>query len=268
MDSIDWPWFSDSHRELSRTLGQWIVQHPELRHPDEADPDNSSRSIVRLLGQAGWLRFAVPAEFGGRSDRLDVRSLCILREKLAFESGLADFAFAMQGLGAGPISLFGSAALRKKYLPRVASGEAIAAFAISEAEAGSDVAGMRTTARRDGDEYVIDGEKTWISNGGIADFHVVFCRTGDSGYIALVVEPGDPGFSVSARIPTIAPHPLGTLSFDGCRIPVDRVVGDPEKGLRVALGTLDVFRTTVGAAALGFARRAMMEALNHSTRRE
>jgi acyl-CoA dehydrogenase len=267
MDSIDWPWFSDSHRELSRTLSQWIIQHPELREPDETDPDNSSRSIVRLLGEAGWLRFAVPAEFGGRSDRLDVRSLCILREKLAFESGLADFAFAMQGLGAGPISLFGSAALRKKYLPRVASGEAIAAFAISEAEAGSDVAGMKTTARRDGDGYVIDGEKTWISNGGIADFHVVFCRTGDSAYIALVVEPGDPGFSVTARIPTIAPHPLGTLSFDGCRIPADRVVGDPEKGLRVALGTLDVFRTTVGAAALGFARRAMMEALNHTTRR-
>jgi acyl-CoA dehydrogenase len=267
MEFVDWPWFTESHRELARALQGWIAEHPQLREPDESDPDTTSRNIVRLLGEAGWLQFAVPAEFGGRSDRLDVRSLCILRERLAFESGLADFAFAMQGLGAGPISLFGSPELRRRYLPKVARGDAIAAFAISEAEAGSDVAAMRTTARRDGDYYVIDGEKTWISNGGIADFHVVFCRTGQNGYVALVVEPGDPGFSVSARIPTIAPHPLGTLRFDGCRVPADRVVGDPAKGLRVALGTLDVFRTTVGAAALGFARRAMSEALQHATRR-
>jgi acyl-CoA dehydrogenase len=267
MDPVDWPWFSDSHRELSRALRQWIGEHPQLREPDETDPDTTCRSFVRLLGEAGWLNFAVPAGFGGRSDTLDVRSLCILREHLAFESGLADFAFAMQGLGAGPISLYGSTELRKRYLPGVARGQTIAAFAISEAEAGSDVAAMRTTARRDGEGYVIDGEKTWISNGGIADFHVVFCRTGEKSFIALVVESGDPGFSVSARIPTMAPHPLGTLRFDGCRVPADRVVGDPAKGLRVALGTLDVFRTTVGAAALGFARRAMSEALHHATRR-
>ncbi len=267
MEHLAWPWFSESHRELAGSLRAWISATPELREPDESDPDNASRKLVRLLGEAGWLRFAVPAEFGGRSDRLDVRSLCLLRENLAFESGLADFAFAMQGLGAGPISLFGSKELKRRYLPGVASGESIAAFAISEAEAGSDVAGMRTTARLDGESYVIDGEKTWISNAGIAGVYVVFCRTGDNTFIALVVEPGDPGFSVSARIPTIAPHPLGTLTFDSCRVPATRVVGDPAKGLRVALGTLDVFRTTVGAAALGFARRAMFEALQHSSRR-
>ena len=262
MNQIDWPWFSESHRELDRTLASWIAAHPEVGNADESDADATCRRMVRLLGESGWLRFTVPAEFGGRSDRLDVRSLCLLREKLAYQSGLADFAFAMQGLGAGPISLFGSTDLKRRYLGRIASGEAIAAFAISEAEAGSDIAGMRTTARRDGGHYVIDGEKTWISNGGIADFYTTFCRgEKESEFIALVVEPSDPGFAVSARIATIAPHPLGTLSFEGCRVPADRVIGDPGRGLRVALGTLDVFRTTVGAAALGFARRALAEAL-------
>src|SRR5688500_17857862 len=176
MNQIDWPWFSESHRELDRTLSSWITGHPEVGEADEADTDATCRRLVRLLGDSGWLQFTVPAEFGGRSDRLDVRSLCLLREKLAYQSGLADFAFAMQGLGAGPTSMFGSTDLKRRYLARVASGEAIAAFAISEAEAGSDIAGMRTTARRDGGHYVIDGEKTWISNGGIADFYTTFCR--------------------------------------------------------------------------------------------
>jgi acyl-CoA dehydrogenase len=212
----------------------------------------------------------VPASHGGVHERLDVRSLCIARETLASFSGLLDFSFAMQGLGAGPISLFGSIALRKRYLPRVATGEAIAAFAISESNAGSDIAAMKTTARRDGDSYVIDGEKTWISNGGIADFYVVFARLADTPreFLAIVVEPGDPGFSVGKRIETIAPHPLATLEFDNCRVPTDRIVGEPGMGLRVALSTLDVFRTTVGAAALGFARRAMAEAVQHVTQRE
>jgi alkylation response protein AidB-like acyl-CoA dehydrogenase len=184
-------------------------------------------------------------------------------------SGLADFSFAMQGLGAGPISLFGSPELRRRYLPRVASGESIAAFAISESEAGSDVAAMRTTARRDGVHYVIDGEKTWISNAGIADHYVVFCRSGENSkeFIALVVESTDPGFGVRERIRTLAPHPLGTIAFDGCRVPADRVVGEPGRGMRVALGTLDVFRSTVGAAALGFARRAFDEALEFAAGR-
>ena len=248
-------------------LGSWAEQQT-WNH--EGNVDHECRKLVREFGKAGWLGYTVPAEHGGIHDRLDVRSLCIVRETLASFGGLADFAFAMQGLGSGPISLFGSRELRNKYLPHVANGEMIAAFAISEAEAGSDVAAMTTTARYDVDSYVINGEKTWISNGGIADFYVVFARLGDAprDYIALVVEPNDPGFSVSKRIDTIAPHPLGTLQFDNCRVPADRVVGEPGRGLRVALGTLDVFRTTVGAAALGFARRAMAESMRHVTHRK
>ena len=267
MYDLDWPFFGNAHRELDRALSSWIGEHSGIREHDEGDTDAACRKLVRELGEAGWLKFAVPTEFGGNSDKLDVRSLCMIRERLAYESGLADFSFAMQGLGAGPISLFGTGELKRKYLPRVAKGESIAAFAISEADAGSDVAAMRTTAHRDGDSYVIDGEKTWISNGGIADFYVVFCRDAD-GFTALVVEPSDPGFSVTERIQTIAPHPLATLKFDGCRVPADRLVGEPGKGLRVALGTLDVFRTTVGAAALGFARRALHEALAYASSRK
>ena len=222
------------------------------------------------MGQGGWLRYTVPSEFGGINERLDVRSLCIARETLAWHSGLFDFSFAMQGLGAGPISLFGSRELKQRYLPRVSRGEAIAAFAISESLAGSDISAMKTSARKDGESWIIDGEKTWISNGGIADFYVVFCRVADTDkdFIALVVEPSDRGFSVTERIDTIAPHPLGTLKFESCRVGADRVVGEAGRGLRVALGTLDVFRTTVGAAALGFARRAMNEAAEHVTSRE
>jgi alkylation response protein AidB-like acyl-CoA dehydrogenase len=199
-----------------------------------------------------------------------VRSICIARETLGYFSGLADFAFAMQGLGAGPISLFGSLELRERYLARVASGDAIAAFAISEAAAGSDVSAMKTVARLEGDAWIIEGEKTWISNAGIADFYVVFARVAETprDFIALVVERDDPGFSVTARIDTIAPHPLGTIRFTDCRVPVNRVVGEAGRGLRAALGTLDVFRTTVGAAALGFARRALAETLDHVSRRE
>ena len=266
MSFFELPFFSDSHRSLALQLQRWAREKVgETGETSERDVDKTCRNYVKALGEAGWLGLAVPAAFGGTHDRLDVRSLCIARETLASVSGLADFAFAMQGLGAGPISLFGSKELRDRYLPGVQSGESIAAFAISEALAGSDVSAMRTTARRDGGDYVIDGEKTWISNGGIADFYVVFCRVADTDkdFIALVVEAADNGFSVTERIDTIAPHPLGTLKFTGCRVSGDRVVGDPGRGLRVALGTLDVFRTTVGAAALGFARRALDEAVRH-----
>ncbi|HVT40106.1 MAG TPA: acyl-CoA dehydrogenase family protein [Gemmatimonadaceae bacterium] len=268
-----WPFFTDAHRTLASELRAWALREAVAIERDAdggGDVDAACRTFVKRLGAAGWLRYAVPAEYGGVYETLDVRSLCIARETLARVSGLADFAFAMEGLGAGPISLFGSAALKARYLPRVATGDAIAAFAISEAEAGSDVAAMRTTARREGACYTIEGEKTWISNAGLADQYVVFCRLGDAEreFIALVVEPGDAGFSVAARIETIAPHPLGTLRFDRCRVPADRVVGEPTRGLRVALGTLDVFRSTVGAAALGFARRALDETLAHVTTRK
>lgn len=267
--TLAWPFFTDAHRAMASMLDDW-AQRELADDIGEENVDETCRALVRKLGEAGWLAYAVPSEHGGVYERLDVRSLCIVRETLAAVSGLADFSFAMQGLGAGPISLYGSRALRERYLPRVVKGEAICAFAISEAEAGSDVAGMQTTARRDGDHYVIDGEKTWISNSGIADIYVVFCRLGgtEREFIAIVVEPSDSGFSVTERIKTIAPHPLGTLRFDGCRVPADRVVGEPGRGLRVALGTLDVFRTTVGAAALGFARRALAEAVAHVSKRK
>ena len=261
------PLFDDAHRSLASTLYSW---GKDRKWDDDANVDETCRRYVGEFGQAGWLGYSVTADHGGIHERLDVRSICIARETLAFFSGLADFSFAMQGLGAGPISLFGSRELRDRYLPGVGKGKSIAAFAISEAVAGSDVASMKTMARADGDSYVIDGEKTWISNAGIADFYVVFARVADSPkeFVALVVEPGDPGFTVSSRIDTIAPHPLGTLRFDACRVPRDRVVGEVGRGLRVALGTLDVFRTTVGAAALGFARRALFEALDHVSKRE
>jgi alkylation response protein AidB-like acyl-CoA dehydrogenase len=266
--TLRWPFFTNAHRELAGRLEAWARSEVAELHGDR-NPDDACRTLVHKLGDAGWLRHAVPASGGGVSETLDVRTLCIIRETLARVSGLADFAFAMQGLGAGPISLFGTRELKERYLPRVASGEAIAAFAISESEAGSDVMAMRTTARLEGAHYRVDGEKTWISNAGIADQYIVFCRNGDAEreFIALVVEPGDPGFSVSDRIETIAPHPLGTLRFEGCRVPAGRVVGEPTRGLRVALGTLDVFRSTVGAAALGFARRALDEALDHAAKR-
>ena len=268
-DTYDWPFFTDAHRALAAELRGWAQREIAQSHTT-TDVGAESRALVAQLGQAGWLRYTVPAEFGGMHAQLDVRSLCIARETLARVSGLADFAFAMQGLGAGPISLYGSPELKAKYLPRVATGEAVSAFAISEANAGSDVLAMRTTARRDGEDYVIDGEKTWISNGGIADQYVVFCRLGDADreFIALVVEPSDHGFTIGERIATIAPHPLATLSFNDCRIPASRTVGEAGRGMRVALGTLDVFRSTVGAAALGMARRAMDEALAHVTTRE
>ncbi|MDP9176273.1 MAG: acyl-CoA dehydrogenase family protein [Gemmatimonadota bacterium] len=292
MDSatLDWPFFSDSHRELAGKLDEWARREiTDGITSSSSSIDAACRAVVRKLGAAGWLRYTVPAAYGGAHEKLDVRSLCIARETLARISGLADISFAMQGLGSGSITLFGSDALKERYLRRVGAGEAIAAFAISETEAGSDVAAMRTTARLDGNNYVIDGEKTWISNGGIADFYVVFCRLESektpasrrkakdpdmqeaspevSGtrpeFIALVVGPGDAGFSIAERIETLAPHPLARIRFENCRVPADRVVGEPGKGLKIALATLDVFRPTVGAAALGFARRALDEALAH-----
>ena len=228
--------------------------------------------LVRELGRAGFLCNAVPAAFGGNTTSLDVRRLCITRETLGRHSGLADFAFAMQGLGSGSMSLFGSDAIREHYLPKVASGDCIAAFALSEPDAGSDVAAMTTSARREGDDYVLNGCKTWISNGGIADFYTVFARTGDEGgskgISCFIVDADTPGFRVAERIEVIAPHPLATLEFRDCRVPAAKMVGEEGRGFMIAMATLDVFRSTVGAAALGFARRALDEAVQHSRRRE
>ncbi|WP_448188064.1 acyl-CoA dehydrogenase family protein [Azospirillum sp. sgz301742] len=265
---LSWPFFDDSHRRLAEDLDAWAARDvAPLAHAGEHDLDGTCRTLVRLLGEAGWLRHAVP-ELGGR---LDVRTLCLIRETLARHAGLADFAFAMQGLGTGPITLFGSDALKERYLSPVREGRHIAAFALSEPEAGSDVAATATTATREGDAYVLDGVKTWISNGGIADHYIVFARTGEApgakGLSAFVVDADTPGLSIAERIEVTAPHPLATLRFDGCRVPADRLLGRPGEGFKIAMATLDVFRSTVGAAALGFARRALDEACARASTR-
>jgi len=262
---LEWPFFDGRHAELEAALDAWAAQN--VRGVHSADVDADCRRLVRLLGEGGWLRHAIAADAGS----IDTRAICLIRETLARHNGLADFAFAMQGLGSGAIGLFGTEAQRERYLPRVARGDAIAAFALSEPDAGSDVAAMACAARRDGDDYVLDGEKTWISNGGIADFYVVFARTGEApgarGISAFVVDAGTPGFGIAERIEVIAPHPLARLRFDGCRVPAVQRIGDAGQGFKVAMATLDVFRTSVAAAALGFARRAFDEALAHATQR-
>ena len=268
---LHWPFFEARHRVFADALRAWardsvppLIEHGEV--------DGSCRRLVAALGEGGWLEAAVPGADGGDA-RHDVRTLCLAREILAYESGLADFAFAMQGLGTGPIVLFGSPELKSRYLPPVGEGTRIAAFALSEPEAGSDVAAMATTATPDGNAHVrLDGVKTWISNGGIADHYVVFARTGEApgarGLSAFVVDADTPGLTIAERIDVIAPHPLATLRFENCRVPVRRRIGGPGEGFKVAMATLDVFRSTVGAAALGFARRALDEALRHASTRK
>ena len=257
-----WPFFEDRHRRFADEFGAWVLTHIGAVDHTEASVDGAARGYVRALADAGWLAHCVPAD---DATRLDVRSLYLARETLAAADGLADFAFAMQGLGSGPISLFGTPVQRQAYLPAVRAGTKIAAFALSEAAAGSDVAALATTARRDGNGFVLDGEKTWISNAGIADFYVVFARTGEApgakGLSAFVVDADTPGFAVTQRLPIIAPHPLGTLGFRACRVDADALIGQPGDGFKIAMATLDVFRATVGAAALGFARRALAEAV-------
>ena len=269
---LSWPFFENRHRQFANDLSAWAASDVKPL-VDHHDVDASCRRLVRRMGEAGWLRAVVPEAYGGLFPSFDVRTLCLARETLAFHDGLADFAFAMQGLGTGPITLFGSDVLKARYLPPVARGEAIAAFALSEPEAGSDVAAMSTTATPDGPDHVrIDGVKTWISNGGIADHYVVFARSGEApgakGLSAYVVDAQSPGLIVENRIDVIAPHPLATLRFDNCRVPLSQRIGGPGEGFKVAMATLDVFRSTVGAAALGLARRALSEALQHAASRK
>lgn len=267
---LELPFFEPRHGELAAAVDAWAAR--TAAGIDHSDTDAACRAWVRVLGEAGWLRYAVPASHGGALPVLESRALCLLRETLARHDGLADFAFAMQGLGSGPITLAGSEALRARWLPKVARGEAIAAFALSEPDAGSDVAAMSTRARRDGDHWVIDGAKTWISNGGIADFYVTFVRTseepGARGISAFVVDADAPGLSIAERIDVVAPHPLATLAFDGCRVPASAMLGEPGAGFKLAMSNLDLFRSSVAAAALGFARRALDEGLAHAQRRK
>jgi len=267
---LEWPFFEPRHRELAVALDAWAGVHAGAAHGPDVDAE--CRALVRALGRDGWLRHAVAgAAHGGMGEVIDTRAVCLIRETLARHSGLADFAFAMQGLGSGAISLHGTPAQRDRYLAPVAAGEAIAAFALSEPDAGSDVAAMACAARAEGDDYVLDGEKTWISNGGIADFYVVFARTGEApgarGITAFIVDADAPGLEIAERIEVIAPHPLARLRFDACRVPASRRLGAAGEGFKVAMRTLDVFRTSVAAAALGFARRALDEALARATTR-
>jgi len=282
--ALQWPFFDEAHRALHARLAACLADgasgFPRALGPlaTREEVDEHCRQWVRALGRNGWLGLAVGGKaYGGESDALDTRTLCILRETLAAHDGLADFAFAMQGLGSGAITLAGSPELKQRYLPRVARGEAIAAFALSEPEAGSDVAAMAMTARRDGAHWVLDGQKTWISNGGIADFHVVFARQvepgatpearGTKSIAAFVVDAGTPGLRIAERLDVMAPHPLARLSFEGCRVPASQCLAEAGDGFKLAMRTLDVFRTSVAAAALGFARRALAEGLARATSR-
>ena len=258
---LDWPFLEDRHRALARDVEAWASEN--VRENAEDDVDAACRAYVKTLGAAGWLAHCVGS--------IDTRAICIIRETLARHSGLADFAFAMQGLGSGAISLAGSGEQKERYLPAVQKGEAIPAFALSEPGAGSDAAALECAARAEAGGYVLDGEKTWISNGGIADFYVVFARTGEApgarGISAFVVDAGAPGFEIAERIDVIAPHPLARLSFRGCRVPASSRLGLPGDGFKLAMRTLDVFRTSVAAAAIGLARRALAEALGRATTR-
>jgi acyl-CoA dehydrogenase len=278
-DHLDWPFFEPRHRALAGELDAWAKAAVGHGHgEDRAAVDAACRAHVRALGQAGWLGHAIAGrEHGGAGEAIDTRSICLARETLARHDGLADFAFAMQGLGSGAISLAGTSEQKSRYLPKVAGGEAIAAFALSEPDAGSDVAALACAARSDGDSYLLDGEKTWISNGGIADFYVVFARTADKndpaakgarGISAFIVDADTAGLTIAERIDVIAPHPLARLRFANCRIAATQRIGAEGEGFKVAMRTLDVFRTSVAAAALGFARRAFAEAMARAASRK
>ena len=263
---LNWPFFKATHKPYAEALDAWAAKN--LNNIDHHDADTACRELVKSLGAAGWLHCSAAEG----AEKLDVRSLCLTRETLARHDGLADFAFAMQGLGTGAISLFGSADQQASWLPLTRSGKAIAGFALTEPQSGSDVASSTMTAVQDGDEFILNGEKTWISNGGIADVYTVFARTGEApgarGLSAFIVPANTAGLSVSERLDTIAPHPLATLKFENCRIPTTALLGARGAGFKIAMSVLDVFRPTVAAAALGFARRALDESLKRVNTRQ
>ena len=273
---LDWPFLDDDHRKLAHELDDWCQQNLQLI--DETDIYATCRQLVKQLGKDGWLRYAVVAgdqqQYGGQFADLDSRSLCIIRETLGRYHALADFAFAMQGLGSGAISLAGTPAQKSTYLSEVATGDKIAAFALSEPDAGSDVAALScaATLQDDGETYLINGKKTWISNGGLADFYCVFAKTdlqaGSRGITAFIVDAGTEGLHIDEVIDVISPHPLATLRFENCRISKRQILGDLNQGFKLAMRTLDIFRCSVAAAALGFSRRALAEALNYAQHRK
>ncbi|HEX2329835.1 MAG TPA: acyl-CoA dehydrogenase family protein [Candidatus Angelobacter sp.] len=272
---LDWPFFEQRHRALAQELDQWAAANLSSgSHPHTIDDvDSACRDLVRLMGKGGWLKYAIGGtEYGASAEQIDTRAICLIRETLARYSGLADFAFAMQGLGSGAISLFGTPEQKQKYLSRVAAGSTIAAFAISEPEAGSDVAALNCRAEKAEQQFILNGEKTWISNGGIAHFYVVFARTGEQagsrGISAFIIDASASGLEIAERIEIVAPHPLARLVFKDCRISRSQLLGEAGQGFKIAMSTLDIFRSSVAAAAVGFARRALEEALRRSTGRK
>lgn len=267
---LNWPFFDDKHRSLAEKIDQWCAEniHQKIDH---SDVDHACKAILKRLAEDGWLKYVIPKKYGGTFDNFDVRSLCIIRETLSRYDALSDFVFAMQGLGSGTITLFGNEEIKAEYLPAVAKGEKISAFALTELESGSDVANMTTTAENKGDHYLVNGAKTFISNGGIADYYVLFARTGEAegakGISAMIIDADTTGLKVVERIETISPHPLATLKFNNCKIDRKKRLGDAGAGFKAAMATLDIFRPTVGAAALGLARRALSEAINRAENR-
>ena len=269
---LNWPFFEDEHRVLALEMEKWAETELTDYAITPANVDLACQELVLKLADGGWLDYCVANKYGGKNPSLDVRSLCLIRETLARFSGLADFVFAMQGLGSGTISLFGSAELKKKYLPDVRRGNKIAAFALTEPDAGSDAAALTTTAEQDDTSFVLNGDKTLISNGGIADYYTVFAKTGEApgtrGISAFVIDADTVGLEINERIEVIAPHPLARIRFNQCRIPKTQQIGSGGEGFKMAMATLDIFRSTVGAAALGFARHAMHEAFNRTKSRQ
>ena len=262
------PFFDNVHRELARESSAWVAQ----RNIDESDDRAACRQWVRALGDAGFLRWCVPSAQGGVLPALDSRALVVLRETLAFYSPLADFAFAMQGLGSGAITLAGTDEQKLAYLTPVGQGRTIAAFALSEPQAGSDAGALSTSAVRDGDHWLLNGTKTWISNGGIADYYCLFAKTdaeaGTRGISCFLVNAATPGLDASQHIHVMAPHPLATLVLTECRVPATALLGAENGGFKLAMQTLDIFRASVAAAALGFARRALAEATAYAKSRK
>lgn len=269
---LEWPFFRPDHRDLFQRLIDWTGTHAASLEASEADVDAATQRIALELGRAGWLRYLVKSAWGGPADEIESRNLCLIREAIAYHSGLADCVFAIQGLSSVPISLFGSAELQREFLPGIVSGEKCGSFALSEAEAGSDVASLSTAARAEGTDFVLNGSKAWISNSSAASHHVVFARTGPApgakGLSAFVVPASVLGVRITESLNIIAPHSIGSIEFKDCRIPRQYLLGNIGDGFKIAMSTLDVFRPTVGAAALGMARRALREAVEYAGKRE
>ncbi len=268
---LEWPFFTPAQRALSQQLGDWTAAHAASLADEAGHPDEVTRRLAGELGRAGWLRTLAREAWGGPSAEIESRNVCLIREALAYHSGIADCVVAIQGLCSVPISLFGTPEQQRTYLPAILSGDKCGSFALSEAAAGSDVSALATSAREEGDGFVINGAKTWISHAPIANHHIVFARTGPApgakGLSAFVVPADTPGVRITESLDIIAPHSIGSIAFEDCHIPLECLLGNIGDGFRIAMSTLDIFRATVGAAALGMARRALDETLAHARQR-